>query len=75
MDTMNVTSITFRGEAYTINRSNMAFIRLWGRFFARHRPVDVFDCFCVYEYTRDAGPKERQMAREALKKLRAWYPR
>lgn len=69
------TNITFRGETYTLTPNNLAFIRAWGRFFARNRDVQVYDCFCVYAYTRSAGPKERREAREALRKLRAWYPR
>jgi hypothetical protein len=68
--------IEWRGETYANTRTNITFMRLWGKILNKHAPVPVADCFGEIMYHRPAGEAEHRNARYAVRMLRdLWYPR
>jgi hypothetical protein len=65
--------LMLRGETYSDNRQNRKFISAWQQFFWRNKTrADIRgDGVDTWEVTLDS----RRLAREGLRKLRAWYPK
>lgn len=61
--------IVFRGETYSNNANNREFIGLWRKFFSRHGVVR----YAIGGYEVINPKFDRMEAREALRRLRAFY--